>query len=462
MSSGTTDDAPVGGHSQGIWFISALFGSDSRSRRLGRAGVVIAAVAVSVLYLFYVIHYSRNVLYLDDLSLVPLINGSLHDHLSVGALWALHNQNRMFFPNLFFVSVGALTHDNTSVVILLTAILFIVTFAILLVSFRAYLGRTPTAIMVVVLGLVWFSLIDWQNALWAFQFAWYLILFFLIAMIACLQRRWFVAALALAVLASFSSFQGLALWPVGVIMLLWQSRRWTRWLFLWSGAAVVTAAGYFWHYSYGSAIPHSPRVLLDFLLVEMGDVVPRANDLGLHEVFGGLVLVAALYVVVQSVRHDRDALPVALIAFGLLFDVLVAMGRSGFPLSVAATQSRYTMPNLIVLVAIVCYSCAHVNRAWMFSVLAVVAVQCTLTTDSGLGSASALDQNLTNSARFAVNFDRIPAKYAYCFAIYGYLVYNVHEPGYYPLARADRLSEFSAGPLRSYQAAGLPSVPACK
>jgi hypothetical protein len=278
-------------------------------------------------------------------------------------------------------------------------------------------------------------------------------------MIACLQRRWFVAALALAVLASLSSFQGLALWPVGAIMLVWQSRRWNNWILIWIGTAVVTAAFYFWNYTYVSATPHSPGLLVKFFLVEVGDVVPRANDLRFHELFGAVILAAAVYVVVQCVRHDRDALPVALIAFGLLFDALVVLGRAGFPLSVAATQSRYTMPNLIILVAIVSYSCAHLNRVWMFSVLALVAVQFALSTDSGLTSARAFDHSLTDSARFAVNFDRIPAKHLYCSAVYGYLVYNVHEPGNFPLARADHLSEFSAGALRTYRAAGLPVIP---
>jgi hypothetical protein len=430
--------------------------SDRRSSRAQQAGAATAAIAVSLLYLVYVVHYSKNVLYLDDWSVVPLVHGSLHDHLSIGALWALHNQNRMLVPNLVYVGLATLTHDNTSVVILLSAIVFAFTFAVFLLSFRSYLGRTVTPLMVLILGAVWFSLIDWQNALWAFQFAWYLIVFFLITTIYCLQRRWFVAALTLAVLASFSSFQGLALWPVGAVMLLWQSRRWDRWMLIWGGAAVATAAGYFWHYSYKSTLPHSPGLMVKFFLIELGEVVPRANDLGLHELFGAATLVAAVFVVVQSVRHDRDALPVALITFGLLFDVSIVLGRAGYPLFVAATQSRYTMPNLIILVAITSYGCAHLERAWIFSVFALVAVQFALTTDSGLGSATAYDRMLTDNARLAVNFDRIPAKERLCDAIYGFLVYNDPKPGELPIARTDHLSEFSSGSILNYRAAGLP------
>jgi hypothetical protein len=432
-----------------------------RSSRARLAGTVTAAIAVSGLYLLFVVRYSTNVLYQDDWSVVPLVHAYLHGNLTLAALWALHNQNRMLVPNLSYVELGALTHDNTSVVTVLSAILFAITFAIFLVSFRSYLGRALKPLTVLVLGGVWFSIIDWQNALWAFQFAWYLILFFLITMIYCLQRRWLALALVVAVLASFSSFQGLALWPVGVIMLMWRGPWWHRRLLIWIGGALVTAVGYFWHYNARSLPTHSPRLMIEFFLVELGEVVPRANALHLHELIGAVILAAAAYVIIQCLRHDRDGLPVALITFGLLFDVFVVAGRAGLPLSVGATQSRYTMPNLIIVVAIVSYACAHLHRVWMFSVLALVAVQFVLTTDSGLASARALDGNLTESARLAVNFNRVPAKESLCYAVAAQYDFGIPDPGYFAIARTDHLSEFSSGSILEYRAAGLPSISFC-
>src|ERR1700683_2389464 len=206
----------------------------SRSRMIG---VVATAVAISVLYLLFVIHYSMNVLYADDWNVVPLIHAAQHGHLTLSALWAQHNENRMLVPNLVFVGLGVFTHDNIGVVITLSAVVFIATYAILLASFRSYLDRSLTALPVLIVGVVWFSLVDWQNALWAFQFAWYLILFFLVAMIYSLQRQWFVVAVVFAVLASFSSFQGLALWPVGALWLLLQYRRWDKEILVWIATA---------------------------------------------------------------------------------------------------------------------------------------------------------------------------------------------------------------------------------
>ena len=62
-----------------------------------------------------------------------------------------------------------------------------------------------------------------------------------------------MAALVLAVVTSFSSLQGLILWPVGVIWLVlsagWDSQVVKRVIF-WLGTGVVTTAVYFWNYTF--------------------------------------------------------------------------------------------------------------------------------------------------------------------------------------------------------------------
>ena len=172
-----------------------------------------------IAYVLYVAHYSINVFDADDWSVVPFVNAALRGHLTFSALWAQHTDNRMLFPNLVFVGLDTLTRANTVVLIALSAALFIASYALFLVLYRSYQSLTPLTVLT--FGIVWFSVADYQNALWAFQFAWYFILLCLIGILYCLQRGWFVVALVLAVVASFSSLQGLILWPVGVIWLTW-------------------------------------------------------------------------------------------------------------------------------------------------------------------------------------------------------------------------------------------------
>ena len=429
-------------------------------------GVAATMIAISVLYLLFVIHFSMNVLFLDDWSVVPLVHAALHGGLTPTALWAQHNENRMLVPNLVQVGTGVITHDNTEAVIVLSAFVFITTYAVFLATFRSSLGRPLTPLVVLLLAAVWFSFLDWENALWAFQFAWYLILFFLIAMIYCLQRQWFMVAVALAVLASFSSFQGLALWPVGVVWLILRSRWWDKAILFWIASAVATTLVYLWNLRRYYVVPiwRYPLDTAKFLLIEVGEVVPRANDLRLHVVFGLLILTISAFVVVQSIRHDQDHLPVALITFGLLFDLFIALGREVYGYG-EATHSNYTMPNILIVVAIVAYACAHLDRSWMLAVLAaLVAVQLAVTTDSGLAGARVQERANTIRARIVVNFDRILPKEQICYASISVYGADGLATGfkYLELAKKDGLGEFSPGPFGQYRAEGLPAIPQCQ
>ena len=78
-------------------------------------------------------------------------------------LWAQHNDNRMLVPNLVFLGLGVATRDDTTVLVWLSAAVFIAAFALFLILFRSYARLTPIAALM--LGFVWFSLIDWQMLL---------------------------------------------------------------------------------------------------------------------------------------------------------------------------------------------------------------------------------------------------------------------------------------------------------
>ncbi len=140
-----------------------------------------------IAYVLFVAHYSINIFYADDWSVVPFVNAALRGHLTLSALWAQHIDHRMLFPNLVFVGLDTLTRANTVVLIALSAAVFIASYGLFLGLYRSYQSLTPLAVLT--FGIVWFSIADYQNALWAFQFAWYFILLCLIGMLHCLQTR---------------------------------------------------------------------------------------------------------------------------------------------------------------------------------------------------------------------------------------------------------------------------------
>src|ERR1019366_8903735 len=94
------------------------------------------------------------------------------------------------------------------------------------------------------------------NTLWGFQMAWYLVLLGLAVALFLLDRpslTWLVlaAAMAAAVVGSFSSLQGLLIWPTGLVLLYLRRRPW-RMIVVWIISAVATGAIYFYNYNFAS------------------------------------------------------------------------------------------------------------------------------------------------------------------------------------------------------------------
>ena len=398
--------------------------------------VVAGAGIPAGLYLVYVFHYAVNVPYSDDWNMLPLVEAALHGRLGLHDLWMQYGDTRLFVAKLVFVLFAYIDHFNIRLLLLFSAALLIAAYVLLLFLLRSYLQRELTFFPVFLVGVVWFSLADLQNALWSFQVAWYLATFFFIATIFFLQvpRRhrtiFFGLGIACGVAGSFSIVQGFVVWPVGLICVLWNSpwgRRTYSEAAVWIAAALITVV-FYWHgfdtsnsqcpaqkcgAGYGLTHPH---LLVRYVVVLIGNVVPTSfyslhPNLIAHELIGTAVALAAIYVVVQSIRERRahvSPLPLLLIAFGVLFDLLIVLGRFGAGPSGALNSDRYTMPNLVLLTGIVVYACAHLpafgrsqrpidRREWLgalgfATLLAFVLVQCVVSTGFGIRHGRATHQ----------------------------------------------------------------------
>ena len=80
-------------------------------------------------------------------------------------------------------------------------------------------------------------------------------------------------------------------------------------------------------------------------------------------VVGVVLFAASIFILVQSWRHrdstERLPLPALLIVFGLIFDLTIAVGRSGAGVAEAVSFNRYVMANLILLTGIVIWALAR-------------------------------------------------------------------------------------------------------
>jgi hypothetical protein len=474
--------------------------------------VVAAASIPAILYVLYVFHYSIDVPDADDWNMIPLVVAAIHGHLTIGALWSQYVAGRPFVARLFIVAFGLFDHLNEKSIILFSAATFVASFCLLLLPFRAYLGRRLTFLHVLSLSVVWFGLADVQNALWAIQVVSYLVVFFFAAMTYVLlvprhgRNVFFSLGIVAAIAGSFSFLEGFVLWPVGLICLLWFSP-WRRRTFyesvIWIVVGVATTVFYFHGYNFGittcaleggrvglcssTYALHHPIMLARYLVVLVGNVVPTSlfaiqpRYLLMYEVLGTAICIVAAFVIIQTIRERRkrtNPLPLLLIVFALLFDLLIVEGHLGEGL-LSAGIDRFPLPNVILLVGIVVYAWGRIGSegvtrrqdtgAKRLKTLAFVTLtsllvaQCVETTHFGITSGDTMRELDVTTARVVVNFEQIPSAKRACY--FGSTVVGPPLESLYmsrTLAARNHLSVFQLSAKKLYRAQGPPTIQQCE
>ncbi|HVB13330.1 MAG TPA: hypothetical protein VNH38_01045 [Candidatus Dormibacteraeota bacterium] len=125
-----------------------------------------------VAVLFLCVHlFGVNVVYEDSWNgTLPLVLAFAKGHLTLAMLWAQHNGNRTIFPNLVLTLSDSATRVNSKFDMYLGAVCWMVA-TVLLVRLAA---RTSTArgLWAVPAAFLICDLAQFQNLLWAYQFAW--------------------------------------------------------------------------------------------------------------------------------------------------------------------------------------------------------------------------------------------------------------------------------------------------
>ena len=101
------------------------------------------------LYFWFIHRYGVNAIYYDQWNDVALLTHTRYIstsilHTTVGALWAQHDENRPFFPNLVVLALGAVTNLNTVTEMYLSAVLLVISLVLIILAHRQDVGpRTP-------------------------------------------------------------------------------------------------------------------------------------------------------------------------------------------------------------------------------------------------------------------------------------------------------------------------------
>lgn len=351
---------------------------EARAGRLLVAVLAILAAAPAVYLAHTVTTHWVNVPHMDqwDISHVFIWH---HSHqLTFEKLISQHNESRKLFPRLIFLGMGLVSGWDVRWEMVLSMIAAATTSVNLLFLLRGLgSGLWWRMSAWLLMNLVLFSPVQWDNWLWGIQLVAFIPpLMLTLGLVAAssgpLWRQAMVRS-GLAFIATFSYANGMLLWalllPAGFLVLSPRGRaeRDHRWFaILWYVVSAATTLWLYFHdYHKAPGKPASdlalsqPLEALRYYLAWIGStLVPEGSPLSLKTriVVGGSILAVFLTeLMVVAARACRDSLRrnlpwVILGLYALISGAATTFGRLGFGIQHAA-DSRYTTFSLYLLLA---------------------------------------------------------------------------------------------------------------
>jgi hypothetical protein len=324
---------------------------------------------------FFIKTHGVNVCFWDQWSMVPLFDKLYTGHLTIMDLFTQHNEHRIFFPQLVMLLIGVITKYNNIAEMYLSWVLLCLIASLLLRFYVCTFGATKRA-MIKFIPVVWliFSLRQWENLLWGYQIQFFMVVLFFILSLYLLATSQnsiirFAASVLSGIICTFSLANGLLVWPIGLIQILWswraqgnESRRvYRNRLYIWCVIGMLAFVAYFIGYTQPSYHPslvfslQNPFSAISFFFVCIGS--PLAVDEYTAAGIGILLLVLYIYVIIyktakkESSFSSSSLLLFSLILFALFSTLLLVVGRGGFGIG-QATASRYTTLTTLGIVGV--------------------------------------------------------------------------------------------------------------
>jgi len=315
----------------------------------------------------------------DEWGLTYLFQKLRDGDLLLSVIWSGNHEHRMVFPRLFFCLAAVATRWDPRVVMYASVLVMLIAWTAFVWSFtnrlRDFGSQSVAAIGLT--SLLFFSLCQEQNWLWAFQFEFFLILACQVLALAILMTDTFslstriASAAVLCLIASFSSAQGLFSW-IALLPLIFAatSRRKTGWLIV--GGWLLTALLVWIIYLNGLDLSHSgglrvllaqPFLVLRFALVLMANPfighVPLQTRFIVACIVGPVILSLMGFALLSLVRRLgwRAAAPLLSLALiGLMPVAALSTGRLHDGAWVYES-SRYTTAGIPATIATVLALC---------------------------------------------------------------------------------------------------------
>ena len=336
--------------------------------------------AIAIAY--FIFKYGVNIPFWDQWGITPnLLIEDSKGQLTFQTLFAQANESRLFFPKLVFLELAKLTQWNTRAEMAITWLLALLVFANLYFLVCRTLKQLPAwgkTTVLLLMGLVVFSPMQFENWLWGIQ----MIVFVPILCIStCITlcylglRPWqkFLLCGLLCTISTFSYANGMVAWvvvyPIMVISTTWTLRslfkpRWLLpgWLFLMAANLSLYFHNYqkpSYHPSFSYALTH-PLEAIRYFLVFMGIPLGLLSSINFSLLMGLLLISLFAYCnwrIFRLIACRQNDLSFSLGwqvlgTYSLLSGLITASGRVGFGVS-QAMSSRYTTFSIYLIVSLI-------------------------------------------------------------------------------------------------------------
>lgn len=195
---------------------------------------------IPILLVFFCVYYfGVNIPYMDDWAFAPLLCQYKEGEISIwNFLAAFQNEHRVGVGYLLSLIFSLITNYNVKTIMYLNQAIIVLSFLIVYIHTSKEYGFSLKNIPIWFLPVpfLWFSWVQYENILWAFQTAFTLPLLFSIAALYLLGKfiknnsrhelSILLLVIILALLSTFSSVMGLLVWPILMLNILISKKKW--------------------------------------------------------------------------------------------------------------------------------------------------------------------------------------------------------------------------------------------
>ncbi len=333
----------------------------------------IAYLLPIILLLWFVATFGVNVPYLDQWSLLGFFDKVATGSANFKDFFEQHNEHRMFFPKIIFLILDFPSKWNTKLEMYFSVFLAVVSFYAMYKISAISKGQNCKLFHIfnIATCILTFSLVQYENWLWGFQIAWFLIntcvilaIFFLVVPKKLLTSHRLLLSAICCLIASFSSAHGLLSWIAlipTVASIKSSNRQRNLRLIIWLSLFALSFIIYQTNYNKPDYHPDiffflkKPLIAGIYLLNILGQSFGR--DIISSAVITLIILLIFILFNIFYIKdfHSElahDTAPWLSVGwFGTLFALITTLGRAGFGVG-QSVAPRYTSVTILLVISV--------------------------------------------------------------------------------------------------------------